>query len=250
MIIFWIIQKPYHVHITCWNVSGRKLPTAYTSQQLLGGWGQRRYIFPFFLHTKNTEKYGYINPHTSHVDTRFHVRNLCPKCPKSWTFWDLKSRVLRCPKSYFSDISGKVRKSGNLRKSWILPKIGKIAKIRKISKKSTFWHFEGYPTQTAKILSGSKNLENLDFSGKVRFPEFCVPTRFFAISGSRKKVRKFRNFRPSKNRKKVSNYRGKRRSQMAVVLHFRRQKKCHFSRFFEGKGKKCTFFGNFDGFCD
>ena len=222
MIIFWIIQKPYHVHITCWNVSGRKLPTAYTSQQLLGGWGQRRYIFPFFLSTKNTEKYGYIPTHTSHVDTRFHVRNLCPKCPKSWTFWDLKSRVLRCPKSYFSDISGKVRKSGNLRKSWILPKIGKIAKIRKISKKSTFWHFEGYPTQTAKILSGSQNLQNPDFSGKVRFLEFSVRTRFFAISGSPKKVRKFRNFRPQKNRKKSAVHRGDRRSLQAVVLPFRR----------------------------
>ena len=36
--------------------SGRKLPTAYTSQQLLRWLRPKRYIFPIFLHTKNSEK--------------------------------------------------------------------------------------------------------------------------------------------------------------------------------------------------
>ena len=50
---------------TCWNCVGRKLPTAYTSQQLLRWLRPKRYIFPFFLSTKNTEKYVHID--TTHI---------------------------------------------------------------------------------------------------------------------------------------------------------------------------------------
>lgn len=64
-IIFWIIQKTYRLHVTCWNESGRKLPTAFNSQQLLRWLRPKRYIFSFFLHTKNTKKYVHMTPISS-----------------------------------------------------------------------------------------------------------------------------------------------------------------------------------------
>ena len=82
MIIFWIIQKPYHVHIW-WCALGRKLPTAYTSQQLLSGWGQRDIFFQFFCCQK-TQKNRDISTHQVtcwHIDS--NIRIMSAKVPES-----------------------------------------------------------------------------------------------------------------------------------------------------------------------
>ena len=128
MIIFWIIQKPYHVHITCWNVSGRKLPTAYTSQQLLRWLRPKRYIFPFFLSTKNTEKYVHID--TTHIACWHWI-----SCPKLVSEMSEILHILVAQKSSFEVskivLFGHFRKSPEILKSYEILNFAKNRKNRK-----------------------------------------------------------------------------------------------------------------------
>ena len=211
MAIFWIIQNLAMWHVTCWNESGRKLPTAYTSQQLLGGWGQRDIFFQFFC-TQKTQKNMCIWSHT-HVHDRHW--NRCPKLVSGMSeilnFWDLKSRVLRCPKSYFRDISGKVRKSWNFAKSWKITKITKIPKIPKISKKSIFWLPECYHTSGPEIAFRTPESPKSRLSAKVRISGILCPDT------------KFQDFRSAKKSAKISTFRGLKISEILVCMPWERR---------------------------
>ena len=76
------IQKSYHV-ITIMMVMGRKLPTAFNSQQLLRWLWPKRYIFPFFSVAKNRKiwhikptKYSGLTHNTDKIETWILT---CPK---------------------------------------------------------------------------------------------------------------------------------------------------------------------------
>ena len=144
-----------------------------------------------------------------------NVRNLAHFGSSKVEFWGVQNRTFRT----FPE------KSGNpeiLRNPEFCQKSEKSQKSGKSRKSRLFGTLKGILRKPPKSCLAAKIRKIRTFPEKSGFPEFCVRTRFFAISGSRKKVRNFRNFRPSKNRKKWSNYRGKRRSLQAVVLHFRR----------------------------
>ena len=222
------------LHLTCWNESGRKLPTAYTSQQLLGGWGQRDIFFQFFC-TQKTQKNMCIWSHT-HVHDRHW--NRCPKLVSGMSeilnFWDLKSRVLRCPKSYFRDISGKVRKSWNFAKSWKIAKIAKIAKIPKIPKKSTFWRPKGYHTQPARIAFRTPNLQKSRLSAKVRISgNPCPDTKFWDL-GPAKKSAKISTFPTPKKSEKLCCMPWERRVANGGIFRSAEVKKSSIFRLFRG----------------
>ena len=250
-IIFWIIQKTYRLHVTCWNESGRKLPTAFNSQQLLRWLRPKRYIFSFFLHTKNTKKYVHIDTNLksmSTLDSMYetyvrNVRNLELFGTSKVEFWGAKSRTFwTCP-----------QKSGNLEILRNPEKSQKSIKSQK-SRKSAKSRVFGVPKATIrdllKSLSGHKISTFRDFPQKSGFLEILVRTWNFRISQVPKKVQNFRLFGTSKKSKKCAVCRGNDASQMAAYFAPWRQKKRTFFDFFEGKGKKCTFFGNFAGFCD
>ena len=127
-IIFWIIQKSYQVHVSCWNASGRKLPTAYTSQQLLRWLRPKRYIFPFFLSTKNTEKYVHID--TTHIACWHWI-----SCPKLVSEMSEILHILVAQKSSFEVskivLFGHFRKSPEILKSYEILNFAKNRKNRK-----------------------------------------------------------------------------------------------------------------------
>ena len=146
MIIFWIIQKPYHVHIW-WCESGRKLPTAYTSQQLQVVEAKEIYFFNFFVHKKLKKIEIYTTQQTTywHIDSSLEimsakVRKVAILDTKIWDFG-------RPEIAHFGHFGDHVRSS----KSQKSAKSRKIRKIAKIPKKCTFWLSEGYPTCPARI---------------------------------------------------------------------------------------------------
>ena len=234
MAIFCLIQNLAMWHVTCWNESGRKLPTAFNSQQLLGGWGQRDIFFQFFC-TQKTQKNMCIW-HQTHVHDRHWIP--CPKLVSGMSeilnFWDLKSRVLRCQKSYFRDISGKVRKSWNLAKSWKITKITKIAEIPKIPKKSTFWVPEGYHTSGPEIAFRRPESPKSRLSAKVRISgDLCPDTKFQDFRGAKKSA-KISTFRDLKISEKLLCMPWERRVANGGIFQLAGAKKTHFFRLFRG----------------
>ena len=162
----------------------------------------------------------------------------CPKLVSGMSeilnFWDLKSRVLRCQKSYFLDMSAKVRKSWNLAKSWKITKIAKIAKISKIPKNRTFWRSKGYHTWPAKIALRTQKSRNRDFSGKVRISENSVPDTKFQVSAGAKKSAKISSFRDLKKIEKLCCMPWERRVANGGIFRSAEVKKTHFFGLFRG----------------
>ena len=235
---------------TCWNWMGRKLPTAFNSQQLLRWLRPKRYIFSIFLVNKKLKKICTTHNKRSGLSPYDTTRNDFQKVAESTKFWTPKSRVLWRPESYFSDFSGKSRNLQNLQNLQKSQKSQKSAKSAKSRKSTIFCCLKATIRDRSESLFGQQKSQNLDFSQKCRFLKFCVRTAKITISQNRKKVENFRIFRPAKKSKKCAVCRGDRWSQMAAYFTLRRQKKRTFSSFFLGKGKKCTFFGNFDVFLD
>ena len=164
----------------------------------------------------------------------FDVRNLCAECQKSWTFWDLKSRVLRCQKSYFLDISAKVRKSWNLAKPWKITKITKSREIAKKSKKSRFWRPKGYHTSDPEIAFRTPNLQISALSAKVRISGNPCPDMKFQDLAGAKKSAKISTFRPLKKIEILVCMPWERRVANGGIFHSAEAKKMHFFRLFEG----------------
>ena len=183
MAIFCLIQNLAMWHVTCWNESGRKLPTAYTSQQLLGGWGQRDIFFHFFC-TQKTQKNMDIFQLTGLMLTldfmsETFVRNV--RNPELFgsskvEFWGVQNRtfwtfpeksgnpeILKNPE--FSEKSEKSQKSGKSRKSRLF---GTLKGILRKPQKSCL------ATKISKIRTFPEKCDFLDFvSGHdfLRFPE-------------------------------------------------------------------------------
>ena len=186
-----------------------------------------------------------------HVETcRFHVRNV----EKLSRFGHQKSRVFGHQKSYFLAKSGKVRKS---EKSAKITKISKISKNQQNpekvakSRKSRKFRLFGTLEATLRIWSESPSGgQSGHFGGSVRQVRFRVRRPDFRTFRRPKKVQKFRLFDPPKKSKIWAGCRGDRSSLSEVVFALRRQKNSTFFDFFGGKAKKCTFFGNFERFCD
>ena len=113
-IIFCLIQKPYRMHVTCWNALGRKLPTDYTSQQLLRWLRPKRYIFPIFLLPKNSEKYVHID--TTHIACRHWISmsETCVRNVRNLEILGPQKSSFEVPKVV---LSGHFRKSPEILKS-------------------------------------------------------------------------------------------------------------------------------------
>ena len=144
-IIFWIIQKTYRLHVTCWNESGRKLPTAFNSQQLLRWLRPKRYIFSFFLHTKNTKKYVHID--TTHKSTST-LDSMSETCVRN-----VQDLEILGPQKSSSEVP-KIVLSGHVRQS---PEILKFCEILKNRK-------------NRKNRKNPENPEKVDFLASQRLP--------------------------------------------------------------------------------
>ena len=190
---FFCSQKTFHVHMS-WIVSGRKLPTAYTSQQLLSGVGQSDIFFQFFCSQK-TQKNRYTKSSKlvfgTHLETSDFMSGKSRNCTildtkkveildtRNRTFWTNpeKSRNLR-----------NLQKSQKSAKSRKIAKIAKISKISKIPKISRFWHSEGYHTDLVRIAIRSTfwPLSRTCPEGQI-----CCPEAKILVSRKSKKSAKF-----------------------------------------------------------
>ena len=97
VIIFLLIKKPYHVHVS-WCALGRKLPTAYTSQQLLRWLWPKRYIFSIFWRLKNSKK---LLAQLSKTTVRWQLETInfqMLHVRKSWQLLDTSNSCLECHK--------------------------------------------------------------------------------------------------------------------------------------------------------
>ena len=136
---------------------GRKLPTAYTSQQLLSGVGQSDIFFQFFCSQKLRKIASKSRQSWSCLTCR-NVQNFMSRKSKNCTILDTKKSRFWTPEIVlFWTNPEKSRNLENLenlqksQKSAKSRKISKIAKISKISKISTFWPSEGYHTEEVRI---------------------------------------------------------------------------------------------------
>ena len=144
----------------------------------------------------------------------------------------------------------KSRKSRNLENLQKSQKSAKSTKSAKSRKSAIF----GTLARTIQDLPKSTNLAKVEFLAKSWIWRIrCPDTKKVPKSGPKKVPKKsqiFAIFDPPKKSKKWSVCRGNDASQMAAYFNWRRQKNRHFLAFLEGKGKKCTFFGNFERFSD
>ena len=172
--------------------------------------------------------------HKSNVDTGFRCPKLVSGMSEISKFWDLKSRVLRCQKSYFLDMSAKVRKTWNLTKSWKITKIQKIAEIAKKCEKSSFWRPKGYHTWPAEIAVRTQNLDFSRLSAKVRISGNPCPDMKFQDFAGAKKSAKFSTFRDLKKIEILVCMPWERRVANGGIFRSVEAKKTHFFRLFEG----------------
>ena len=128
LVIIFLHTKNLTILHVSWCALGRKLPTAYTSQQLLRWLWPKRYIFPFFLYTKNTEKYVHID--NSQVSCWHWI-----SCPKLVSEMSEILHILVAQKSSFEVskivLFGHFRKSPEILKSYEILNFVKNRKNRK-----------------------------------------------------------------------------------------------------------------------
>ena len=204
VIIFWLIQKPYHVHLSCWNASGRKLPTAYTSQQLLRWLRPKRYIFPFFLLAKNTEKYVHIDTTHDRMSTLDSMSETCVRNVRNLEFLGPQKSSSEVPKIV---LSGHVRKSPEILKSCEILKNHKNRKNRKNLENSEKVHFLALwrlPYATCQNRSPDTKIQISGLFAKSRdFWKSCSGHEISGFARCQKKCENFEFLGPQKNRKSV-----------------------------------------------
>ena len=165
------------------------------------------------------------------LDTK-KVRFWCPKNRFFWTFPEM------------SEICKNHKNLQNLKK---VQKSGKSTKSRVFAKSRDFGHLKGLIRTWLESLSGRQSGH---FGRSVRMARIQLRDQISGLSGIRKKCQNFRLFGPLKKSKICAGCRVVRSSQMAAEIAPWRQKNSTFSALSRGKGKKCTFFGNFERFCD
>ena len=215
-------------HLTYGHESGRKLPTAYTSQQLQRWLRPKKIYFSNFFAHKKLRKIAHISQPTQAVSWVAACRNGCPKSseilgPQTSGF-EVSKIVLFVR---FAEKSTKVRKVANPDKSWQILKNPKNPEKSQNRQKVDFW-------PKVEILAGLAGL-----SGQL---SEAKKIDFFQVRKNPKNSENFDFFDPPKKPKKSAVSRGDRWSLLAAYSTNRRQKKRTFSRIFEGKGKKCPFF--------
>ena len=198
---------------TCWNWMGRKLPTAFNSQQLLRWLRPKRYIFSIFLVNKKLKKICSNSQQEKWSVTIWHYSKRLPKSCRKYEILDTKKSSFVTSRIVLFGLFRKVQKSTKFAKSQKSQKSAKSAKSRK---STIFCCLKATIRDRSESLFGQQKSQNLDFSQKCRFLKFCVRTAKITISQNRKKVENFRIFRPAKKSKKCAVCRGDRWSQMAA----------------------------------
>ena len=130
-------------------------------------------------------------------------------------FWGVQNRTFWT----FPEKSGNPEILGNPE---FCQKSEKSQKSRKSRKSRLFGTLKGILRKPLKSCLAAKISKISTFPEKCDFQNFVFRHDFLRFPEVEKKCENFGIFDPSKNRKKWSKYRGNRRSQMAVVLHFRR----------------------------
>ena len=183
---------------------GRKLPTAYTSQQLLRWLRPKWYIFSYFLLPKNTKKYVHID--TTHIAC-WHwiscpllmseiVKNLEILGPQKSTF-GVSKIVL------FGQFPEKSRNPEIVRNRKNQQKSQKSAKSTKSQKSRIFGTLKATIRNLPKSLSGAKIQKISTFPEKCDFQNFVFRHDFLRFPEVQKKCENFGIFDPKKIGKKV-----------------------------------------------
>ena len=249
---FFAHKKPYHVHVS-WCVSGRKLPTACTSQQLLRWLWPKRYIFSIFWRLKNSKK---LLAQTPRAIVRWQLETINLQMlhvRKSCNFWTPQTRVWSVTHVVPADMfwqqdSGHVRICSQNSKSWDFCEILKNPKIcknlqnlqnpqnrEKLRKVAILVVCVGYMPNHKK----SKKIENFRIFAKSRKIEKIEKNRNFWQSGQSETWRPECQLScpdgssdPEKNRQKCAVCRRIDASRKTAEITFRRAKKCTFSAIF------------------
>ena len=233
-IIFWIIQKTYRLHVTCWNESGRKLPTAFNSQQLLRWLRPKRYIFSIFLVNKKLKKICSNSQQEKWSVTIWHYSKRLPKSCRKYEILDTKKSSFVTSRIVLFGLFRKVQKSTKYAKSAKITKIAKICKICKISKKYDFLLSEGYHTWSVRIAVWTAKIAKSRLFAKVQISEILCPNSKNHDFAKSQKSRKFSDFPTCKKIEKVCCMPWRSMIANGGIFHSSEAKKTHFFALFFG----------------
>ena len=178
---------------------GRKLPTAYTSQQLLRWLRPKWYIFSYFLLPKNTKKYVHID--TTHVACWHWI-----SCPLLMSEIVKNLEILGHQKStfelskivLFGQFPEKSRNPEIVRNRKNQQKSQKSQKSRKLRKCRIFGTLKATIRNLPKSLSGAKIQKISTFPEKCDFLKFVSGHEFCRFPEGQKKCENFEILTPRK----------------------------------------------------